>query len=89
MVAVTALGYTQVAWDDKGGNLTRPTSESKDWSELSHSERVAAMTLGFTGKIWDNKSGKEKKPASDEKFWAELATCGSCDFTLCTDNSLA
>ena len=88
-VAAGFLGYTQASWDDSGSGEDKPSSEDKYFAELTHEERVAAMALGFTGKTWDNESGKEKQPASEYKTWAELATCGSCDSTLCTDNSLA
>ena len=87
--AAGLLGYTQASWDDSGSGKDKPSSEDKYFAELTHEERVAAVTLGFKAKTWDDESGKEKQPASEDKFWAELATCGSCDSTLCTDNSLA
>ena len=88
-MAAKVLGYTQIAWENLSGKETQPSSENKTFAELTHGERVAAVNLGYTGKTWDDESGKEKQPASEDKFWAELATCGSCDSTLCTDNSLA
>ena len=67
------LGYTQVSWDNLSGNEPQPAPSNKVWSELTHSERVAAVVLGYTGKSWDNESGFEAQPASVDKQWAELS----------------
>ena len=83
------MGYTQYSWDNIYDKAKQPASENTDWDDLTADEKSAAVGLGYIKRTWDNESGKETQPASENKYWAELATCGSCDSTLCTDNSLA
>ena len=74
--AATALGYTQVLWDNASGKEKQPASADKAWAELTPKERAAATVLGYTAKSWDNESGAEPQPASADKYWAELTSCG-------------
>lgn len=44
------LGWSRVMWDSDDANA--PASSSKDWSELSDTERKAAEGLGYDAKTW-------------------------------------
>lgn len=50
--AAALLGYTQDSWDNKLGNETQPVSASKNWTELTDTEKSATLVLGYTKETW-------------------------------------
>ena len=65
------LGHTQTSWDNYSGNERQPASEDKDWSELTDSEKAAALVLGYDQGMWDGLE-KAPQPPTADMAWSEL-----------------
>ena len=50
--AAKALGYTQTSWDNTSGNEEQPATATKQWSELTQTQKSAAIVLGYTEQTW-------------------------------------
>jgi len=62
--AAALLGYNQVSWDNESGKQTQPASASKQWSQLTATERSAATALGYPEQKWSKISQSKAKWSS-------------------------